>query len=164
MRLIRQLAILAALFVFLFAFAQPVSAIKPETFSFPFDETFPFEFCDGFDVIHHHEGEVRVTTFFDNEGTPIRVQIKVLETLGTYTHSVTGETIDGPVTPVVVRIDLETGDTAVIGRPIHVTLPGQGSVIQDTGIVIFDSGGSIVFEGGPHGFLAGEDSFCDLFE
>ncbi len=148
------------------AFAQPVSAGKPETLVLKeLEEEFPLApGCDGFVVIHRHVFDLRITTYFNEAGDPTREVIHFLERLGTYINSATEEVVSGPVTPLKIVIDFEEGTVAYIGRPFHVTMPGRGVVIHGTGIVIFGPDGEIIHEGGPHELLHGEVSACDLFE
>jgi hypothetical protein len=52
-------------------------------------------------------------------------------------------------TPYVV-VDLVTGETTFNGTPAHVTAPGEGIIIQDTGTITYDAEGHVTFEAGPH--------------
>ena len=58
--------------------------------------------------------------------------------------------------------DLETVTT--IGGFIHVTIPGQGIVYQETGIITFDPAtGDVLFQGGQHDDFDGTaPASCDL--
>jgi hypothetical protein len=50
----------------------------------------------------------------------------------------------------VIVIDLVTGETTINGAPAHVTAPGEGIVIHDTGRIVFDANGNVTFEAGAH--------------
>jgi hypothetical protein len=58
--------------------------------------------------------------------------------------------------------DLET--VTVIGGFFHITIPGQGIVAHDTGIITFNPfTGEVLFEGGPHeNFYGTAPGTCDL--
>ncbi|MCH7475965.1 MAG: hypothetical protein IIA27_15040 [Gemmatimonadetes bacterium] len=58
-------------------------------------------------------------------------------------------------------VHLDDGTLTVIGAPIKITLPGEGMLFQDTGIITFDpSTGDISFEAGPHEVFHGANP-CD---
>ena len=61
-----------------------------------------------------------------------------------------------------ISVDLQTGQLSIAGAPIRMNRKGQGIVIHDTGIVVFDAEENVIFEGGPHEVLnQGEEAvFC----
>jgi hypothetical protein len=95
-----------------------------------------------------YTGWMRTTTFFDPSGTPVKLQIQI-SVQGTATNLQTGKTVKDDEHPVVV-IDFRTGTETVNGGPAHVTAPGEGIIIQDTGRITFDAEGNVTFEAGPH--------------
>ena len=62
----------------------------------------------------------------------------------------------------LITVDLRTGQLSIAGAPIRMNRKGQGIVIHDTGIVVFDAEENVIFEGGPHEVLnQGEEAvFC----
>jgi hypothetical protein len=101
----------------------------------------------------------RETTYFDRAGSPIRI-VEHAESHSTDTNSATGLSLhehDQSTTTV----DLRTGQVSIVGGPIRMNRKGQGIVIHDTGIVVFDAAGNTIFEGGPHELLnQGDQLFC----
>jgi hypothetical protein len=49
-----------------------------------------------------------------------------------------------------VVVNLATGSFTINGVPAHVTAPGEGIIIQDTGTITYDADGHVTFEAGPH--------------
>jgi hypothetical protein len=97
--------------------------------------------------------------FFDNKGNAIRV-VEHFVSHSTDTNSVTGLTLHEH-DQSTITVDLRTGQVSIVGGPIRMNRKGQGIVIHDTGIVIFDAAGNIIFEGGPHQLLhQGDQVFC----
>jgi hypothetical protein len=91
---------------------------------------------------------MRTTTFFDQSGTPVKLQVQI-SLQGTVTNLQTGKTVKDDEHLVVI-IDLTTGTETVNGAPAHVTAPGEGIIIHDTGKITFDAEGHVTFEAGPH--------------
>ena len=124
------------------------SARPPSVEVSPVDDT-PFDLpCGTFTIRVSYTGWVRTTTFFDQSGTPVKLQIQV-NIQGTATNLQTGKTVSDYENPIVV-VDLTTGGVTINGVPAHVTAPGEGIIIQDTGRITYDAEGHITFEAGPH--------------
>ena len=95
--------------------------------------------------------EVRVTTFFDEAGNPVRAQIKVDEA-GVVTNPVTGQSVENPA-HTTTFVDLVDGTETQVGLVFKSTVPGVGVVFHDVGRVVFDADGNVIFEAGPHDVL-----------
>ena len=104
--------------------------------------------CGTFTIHATYTGWVRTTTFFDQSGTPVKLKIEV-NIQGTATNLQTGKTVNDYEIFIVV-VDLTTGGVTINGTPAHVTAPGEGIIIQDTGTITYDAEGHITFEAGPH--------------
>jgi hypothetical protein len=123
----------------------------------PFVETFHNEGsfiaadCGSFLALEDFVEDVRVTTFFDNAGNAIQVQVHV-NFNGVITNSVTGRTVRDPG-HFTNTIDLQEGTSTYAGLVFGITVPGEGIAVLDVGKVVFDAEGNVIFVGGPHQFL-----------
>lgn len=120
----------------------------------PLVETFPvtsdnelFAHCGSFDIISNGEGTVRLTTYFDNAGQPIRVLLQG-RYRGTLTNSVTGSFLLDSPSVANITVDLITGVQTNVGVFFNITSPGAGNVYFDAGRVVFDGVGPPVFVAG----------------
>lgn len=95
--------------------------------------------------------DVRVTTFFDNEGNPVRLQITV-NYVGVVSNPETGESVENPGHTTII-IDLVEGTEAQVGLVFKATVPGEGVVFHDVGRVFFDAAGNVTVAG-PHDVFA----------
>jgi hypothetical protein len=140
------------------ALAPAALAKPPQTYSFSGTNS-DVVHCGTFDDNFTDVFSGRGTVFFDNAGNPIRV-VEHVVSHSTDTNSVTGLALHEHDRYSVI-VDLQTGQVSLVGAPIRMNRKGQGIVIQDTGIVVFDAAGNIIFEGGPHELLhQGDQLFC----
>ena len=99
--------------------------------------------CD-FDVTFTGTGTVTMTTYYDNNGTPVRQSV----------HGALVHTLSGPVGsltsngPAPVHIDLSTGTSTDTGNEYHFNLSGHGVVLAGTGRLVFDSDGNPTLQTG----------------
>jgi hypothetical protein len=101
--------------------------------------------CGTFSVIADFDAERRVTTFYDQDGNPIRRVIHG-EGTGTITNSVTGKSL--PVTFVRhITTDLLTGAVSSTGINSHVVVPGMGTVELGAGHEGIDDNGEPFADG-----------------
>jgi hypothetical protein len=113
--------------------------------------------CGTFGLIADFMAERRVTTFYDQDGTPITRVIHA-KTPGTLTNSVTGKSL-----PIfgerVITTDLLTGAVRATGVNGHVVVPGMGTVQLGAGQMGIDEDG----EPFAHGRLdpAVTDALCE---
>jgi hypothetical protein len=115
--------------------------------------------CAGFAANIERSFSGRVTAYFDQQRNLTRLQV-VAEMRGSVTNSVTGKSVAlrGHIVQVV---DAATGSTAFVGAVFMGNAPGAGSVIQETGRIVFAADGSIAFEAGPHDVIdSNGDVFC----
>ncbi len=129
------------------AAAPPVVETFHDEGSFAFAGSCP----NGVTLVATFTEDVRVTTFFDKAGTPVRAQIKV-NVAGVVTNPETGESVENP-THTTVFVDLVEGTEAQVGLVFKATVPGVGVVFHDVGRVVFDAAGNLIFEAGPHDVL-----------
>lgn len=129
------------------ALAAPSRAARPESQRFTATALDSMT-CAGFDANIERTFTGRETAYFDQHGNVVRVQV-LADMQGSVTNSVTGKTVSlrGHIQ---VIIDVRTGSTTFVGQVLMANAQGAGSVITDTGRVVFDSDGNIVFEAGPH--------------
>ena len=155
---LRTLLIPVVNLLLLLALAAPALATPPQTYSLSGTNSGVIN-CAGFDDNFTDVFSVQGTMFFDQKGTPIRV-VEHVVSHSTDMNSVTGLTLHEH-DRYAITVDLRTGQVSFVGGPIRMNRKGQGIVIQDTGIVVFDAAENIVFEGGPHEVLnQGEQVFC----
>ena len=155
---LRTLLILILSVVLSLVLAPLALATPPQTYSFSGTNSDVIH-CEGFDDNFTDVFSVQGTMFFDQKGTPIRV-VEHVVSHSTDMNSVTGLALHEH-DQYAMTVDLRTGQLSVVGGPFRMNRKGQGIVIQDTGIVVFDAAENVVFEGGPHEVLnQGEQVFC----
>jgi|GEM_PF-3283805 len=103
-----------------------------------------------------------VKVFFDNNAAPIRAQLSIHEK--NEMISSTGESISYPAN-FTLTVDLTNGTETATGSPVILTLPGIGPFIRDTGRLVFDAFGNVLFEAGNFDFgpMGDPSVFCDAF-
>jgi hypothetical protein len=143
----RKLAVLALAVVGLAsASTASASAAAPEreSFSFTFTQT---QMCPGITI----EGVVTGTEIFLQE-TP---ELVVRHENAVTTLAANGKTLtDNDAFNVVV--DLANGVFTYRGVVFNIQAPGVGRLLMDVGILIFDAGGNVFFQGGPHPAFYGD--------
>ena len=146
-------ASLAAVAVALLTLPVAVSAAPPvvETFHDEGSSAFAGPCPNGVTLVGTFTEDVRVTTFFDKAGTPVRAQITV-NFVGVVTNPETGESVENPSHQTII-VDLVEGTEAQVGLIFSATVPGEGVVFHDVGRVVFDAAGDLIFEAGPHDVL-----------
>jgi hypothetical protein len=120
-----------------------------------------FATCPGFTVAGEFDVDRTTDTFVDANGTPIRQVIHVHFT-GRLTDTASGKSIPDEGNQIVTT-DLLTGVTAVTGRLRVDTEPGVGVVLAQTGRIVTDASGTLLFAAGQHDLQNGlpdADGFC----
>jgi hypothetical protein len=148
MRRLRRLStLLGGLVTVALAFALPAQATRPQSQSFVFTQLDSMS-CAGFDANVERNFTGRETAYFDKQGSLLRVHVEAAMR-GSVTNSVSGKTVAlrGHIS---IDIDPVTGAAKWAGPVFMGNEPGAGSVIKDTGRIVFDANGSITFEAGPH--------------
>ena len=156
---LRTLLVPVASLLPLLVLTAPALATPPQTASFSGTNSGVIN-CAGFDDNFTDVFSIQGTMFFDNAGNPIRITEHVVSH-STDTNSVTGLSLHEH-DRYTITVDLRTGQVTLAGAPIRMNRKGQGIVIHDTGIVVFDAEENVIFEGGPHEVLnQGEEVvFC----
>jgi hypothetical protein len=146
-------ASLAAVAVALLTLPVAVSAAPPVVETFHNEDSSPFAGpCpNGVTLFFSFTEDVRVTTFFDEAGTPVRTQITV-NFDGVVTNPETGESVENPAHQTII-VDIVEGTVVEVGLTFKATVPGEGVVFHDVGRVVFDAAGDVIFEAGPHDVL-----------
>ena len=146
-----RLLLVTALTLLTLTSVTTVFAAKPFVETFHNEGSFVAADCGSFLALEDFVEDVRVTTFFDNAGNPIQVQVHS-NFNGILTNSVTGRTLRDPG-HFTILLDLQEGTTTFVGLVFGITVPGEGIAVLDAGKVVFDAEGNVIFEGGPHQFL-----------
>jgi hypothetical protein len=119
--------------------------------------------CSGFGFTHTEDYQVTrtVTDFYDNEGNLVREVLHV-RFVGTATNDVTGKTI--PITGVRhITIDFVEQTFTETGVLRHVTVPGEGIVLHESGrfVAPLDETLPPLFSAGKHQLGEGDlAAFC----
>ena len=141
----------AAVFCFLCLLSpSPAGASAPyvEEFSFVQDDV-PFANCGDFIITESGAGTVRITTYFDRAGQPIRVLFQG-RFKGTLTNLDTGAFLSDSPSVANITLDLIAGTQTNVGAFYNITVPGKGVVYFDVGRLVFDGFGPPVFIAGQH--------------
>ena len=94
--------------------------------------------CDDFDVRAVFYVTRHITTFYDQEGNPVRRHVHV-EIPGTYTNTVTGKTLQTTGLRNIF-FDLTDGTVKSNATNVHVVVPGMGTVMLAAGMFITEDG------------------------
>lgn len=133
--------------------ASSASAARPDIFRFQNQGVDPHLVdCGTFFINGQFDERGSVTTFFDQAGNPVRLNVHVMFD-AELTNETTGKTLRDAARDTVF-VDVETGTETQVGVPIHWIIPGVGNIVLDAGKVVFDATtGEILFEAGRHPFL-----------
>ena len=135
----------AAAFALALAIAAHATPPKSESFTTTSLDSMG---CSGFDAIIERTFTGRETVYFDRQNNAVRVQV-VADMRGSVTNSTTGKTV-ALRGHIVLVIDPSSGSFTFVGPVFMANAPGAGTVITDTGRIVFDDDGNITFEAGPH--------------
>ena len=133
-----------------------VFAVAPDVQTFHDEGSFATVDCGDFLALQDFVVDGRVTTFFDQAGNPVSVQVHVHYD-GTFTNSITGLTLRDPAR-LTITVDLQDGTQTDAGLAFGITVPGEGIAVLDAGKIVFDADGNVLFVGGPHQFLEGGEA------
>jgi hypothetical protein len=143
----RRLLLIAALAVPLVVVA-PAAAVEPTTETVTLHRTFnPAVSCPGFAVIGEFDVTREITTFYDEDGTPVMRIIRGYYT-GTLTNAVTGYSLTGGGVRIF-HFDLVTGEEFSTGSNFFNKLPEGGVSIPGAGRFLFDAQGRVLEHSGP---------------
>ncbi|MFL6012292.1 MAG: hypothetical protein ACJ734_10955 [Gaiellaceae bacterium] len=98
-----------------------------------------------FTITVHHQGTFVATTFFDQNGTPIRQLVRSQDFTETYSANGRSLTTISPAV-VTVTIDPTTGGFIFSGsgNQRHLTVPGVGLVLAQAGHQVSDGEGNLI--------------------
>lgn len=105
--------------------------------------------CGDFLIIANGAGTNRLTTYFDNDGNPVRLHYQGRYS-GTMTNSVTGYSLADAPSVANIFLNLIAGSQTNIGAFFTVTAPGDGVILFYAGRIVFEGQGPPVFIAGPH--------------
>jgi len=140
---------------------RPASAREPTIETFHDAGTFTLGTCpSGATLVETYTEDLRIITFYDQAGTPIRVQVH-LDYEGVVTNPTTGRSVKDPG-HATRFFDLTTGAHGPVGLYYSTVVPGVGVVFHDVGRLVRDPDNNVIFEAGPHDVLHGGDValFC----
>ena len=142
----RALGLLAAA-VLAAAFPAAAAATAPTVELVQVNEVTVFTGADSpcpFDTVFTGTGTVKVTTFYDESGTPVRQSIHgaLKHTFGSAWHTLVSNG------PAPVHVDLTTGNIVDTGKEYAFHVPGDGIVFGVDGRLIFAADGTeLAFDG-----------------
>ena len=140
----------------------PALAARPDIQNYFAEYTYQIQ-CNGFHLDAQGTEKLRLTTFFDKEGVPIKLQGQ-FEFDELITSSLTGQTLRSP-SHFMFQVDLQENTQAWIGLVYRIVVPGRGIAVLDAGRLVADFSGDPIFESGPHMvFNGGEEVICTAFE
>jgi hypothetical protein len=142
----RRVLLLSALALPL-ALAAPAAAVEPTRDTLHVTTVTPVPCPSGVALIGVFEVTREITTFYDNDGTPVR-QLWVASFEGTTTNPLTGESLPNSGVRVFHR-DLVTGELFTTGTNVVTKLPDGGVAIGGAGRLVFDAAGRLVEHDGP---------------
>jgi hypothetical protein len=106
--------------------------------------------CNGFDALAHYEVRLTETFFFDKNGVPTRLQFHGVA-FGTIRNSQTGYSLKDAPSVRNGFIDFKSGSATFVGVDFHVTVPGAGVVLLQSGRIVFPGPDAPpTFIAGPH--------------
>jgi hypothetical protein len=129
------------------AFPAAAGATAPTVELVPVNEVIPLSGADSpcpFDLVFTSTGTVKMTTFYDNSGTPIRQSVHgaLTHTIGSAWHTLVSNG------PAPVHVDLATGDMVDTGKEYAFHVPGDGIVFGVDGrLTLAPDGTQLAFDG-----------------
>jgi hypothetical protein len=134
--------------------AQAAAATPPQRDSFTYEDGFEIGDCgDGTVLWEDATFNVRIATYSDVQGNPVRMQVHQ-NNVGVITNSSSGNTYRDQ-THITQFFDLAVGGHTTVGHIVLIVVPGAGAVVHDTGRVTFDADHNVTFESGQHQFVDG---------
>jgi hypothetical protein len=130
------------------AFTASAAAVEPTRETVTLHRVVnPFVTCPGFPVIGVFDITRELTTFYDQDGTPV-MRIIYAEITGTLTNADTGYSL--PTSGVrIFHFDLITGEEFTTGSNNFTRLPEGGVAIAGAGRFVFDAQGHLIEHVGP---------------
>jgi hypothetical protein len=115
------------------------TAAEPQVMEMPLHTEQPYGGCD-FPVTFTGDGVLRITTFEDASGTPVRQTVH-----GSLHHTLYSpwETLHSPG-PAGVHTDLTTGQSVLTGLQYRFQVPGEGVILATAGRMVVDANWTLV--------------------
>jgi hypothetical protein len=149
----RKLALIIGLASLQLLLVATAAATPPTTTTAEFPRVSPhFLSCPNFDVLGQWQITRVTSTFYDQSGTPIRIE-RHLSYVGSLSNPSTGTSLPDSGN-VLVTVDLQTGTVTFDGRGRVDTVPGLGVVLHESGMFTF-LGDELIAEAGQHDTLDG---------
>jgi hypothetical protein len=162
---LRRLMIVAA-FALLAAPATASASASRQVDLISVDSTFQTDSFCSFPLTEHQSGTYQVATFFDTAGDPTKAIITVRSHY-TVSLSGNGKTLSGVQSYAEMDVFNSDGDTVSVARMGVIwqfRIPGGGLVLVETGRIVYDEDGNVVFEAGPHPVSDGAtEALCNYF-
>ena len=114
--------------------------------------------CGSFIASGSYQQDVRVTTFYDTAGNPIRDSV-FIQFAGTLTNPLNGKTLTD-TDSFTVFFDLQEGTITGVGLTFHMQIPGSGVAVLDAGRIFVDEEGNVTLTGRQDFHYAGEAVIC----
>jgi hypothetical protein len=142
------------------ALVSTAAAIPPTSVDQSFHRSIPnFVACPGFIVNGEFDVSRTVTTFYGNDGNPVR-QVTHVHFTGRLINTATGRSIPDEGNQIVTA-DLVDGTTVTDGRVRVVTVPHEGEILAQVGRIVRDAAGNVIFIAGQQDFQTRNfDEFC----
>ena len=127
--------------------------------------------CDGSPVIHvSYSAPFKLVMWTDADGNIVRDATFAPRSRVILTDVETGRSLSG-ISPAVFRTTYADDGSVlalrVTGLDAAITIPGQGRVLLETGVIEWSGGflGPVLAEHGPHGWFGSDDheAFCNYF-
>jgi len=112
-----------------------------------------------FDIAEHQEGSLKVTDFFDNNASITKTIVTSTGGAFVTTWSANGITATSRGTPVIIIVYNADGSVQTatnVGLILNFVVPGTGSVFAQTGKLVFDDEGNIIFQAGQNQLVEGD--------
>lgn len=123
------------------------AAVEPTRQTVTFTTVAPRPCPSGVTLIGIFNVTHEVTTFYDNDGAPVR-ELEVISFEVTTINPLTGESLPGSGMRIFHR-DLVTGEFFTTGDNVVTKLPDGGVAIGGAGRLVFDAQGRVIEHDGP---------------
>lgn len=147
MSLMRRTALLLAVVGAALTITASAAAVEPTRQTVSFTTVAPRPCPSGVTLIGIFNVTHEVTTFYDNDGTPVR-ELTVITFEVTTTNPLTGQSLPGRGMRIFHR-DLVTGEFFTTGNNVVTKLPEGGVAIGGAGRLVFDAQGRLIEHDGP---------------
>ena len=125
------------------ALAAPASALEPTRETVTVHRVLnPFFTCPGFTVTGVFDITREITTFYDNDGTPVSRLLRN-DITGTVINNETGHSLPSDGVRIF-HIDLTTGAGFTTGSNGITKLPDGGTAVPGAGRLVFDANGQLI--------------------